>query len=140
MLVIFLFIFYPSDSVSAQCNACSSDSQFSSLPVTLSVHSAMLVPVIAVKPSSLPYLDALLPKDHDLDLQELEMQHKLSANANLAHSAMMATSTAGLDESGDGGGAGAGDASRYQQQQDSTETDAIDNPYLRAFRFPKKKR
>lgn len=118
-LLFSFFIFYPSD---------------------LSVHSAMLVPVIAVKPSSLPYLDALLPKDHDLDLQELQMQHKLSADASLAHSAMMTTSTAGLDESGDGGGAGAGDASRYQQQQDSAETDAIDNPYLRAFRFPKKKR
>lgn len=100
----------------------------------------MLVAVIAVKPSSLPYLDALLPKDHDLDLQEQELLHTLSAESNLTQSAMMTTSAAGLDESGEGGSTSAGDTARYQQQQDSTETDAIDNPYLRAFRFPKKKR
>ena len=96
--------------------------------------------MIAVRPSTLPYLDGLLSKDHDLDAAEQEMHHKASASATLIHAAMATTSTGGLDESGDGGGASGGDSSRYLQPQDSTETDAIDNPYLRAIRLPKKKR
>ena len=101
-----------------------------------------IVSVIAVKPCALPYIDALLPKDQDLDFQDQEMHHTAAASAPLPPAAMETTAAAGLDESGDslGGGTSIGDASRYLMPQDSMDTDAIDNPYLRGVRLPKKKR
>lgn len=84
--------------------------------------------MIAVKPTPLPYLDALLPKDQDIDSLEQELQHR--------------TKLAGTsdDERGPAGSAINGDSARGLQSQESADTDAIDNPYLRHTRMPSRKR
>lgn len=84
-------------------------------------------PLIAVKPCPLPYLAALLPRDHDLD----------SLDSQDLYAAM--TSGQGLDARLSQSFATFGDMSGLTQGQDSTETDAIDNPYIRPVRMPKKR-
>lgn len=76
-------------------------------------------PLIAVKPSPFPYLDALLPKDQDLDAQEpteVQITEKKKRRQDL-----------------DGESIGSGDQ--------TVDNDSIDNPYLRPvkmYRYKKK--
>lgn len=88
--------------------------------------------VIAVKCSSLPYIDAVLPKDQDLDAQELEVhQVTRAASQDMASSSHPPPSASHAQSAHAGDGA---------QSLDSLDSDAIDNPYLRAVRMPKKRR
>ncbi|XP_076442446.1 transcription initiation factor TFIID subunit 8-like [Babylonia areolata] len=101
-------------------------------------------PLIAVKDNALPLMDALLPKDQDLDSQEQEVHPtKSSTSTALPPSAMESSSSApGLEDNGDSqmGGATMEDASQFLQSQDSNESETIDNPYLRGVRLPRRKR
>lgn len=74
--------------------------------------------VIAVQPHPQPYLNALLPKDQDLD-SHLDM----SETGNQSDFKMEGSQS---------------DLS--QNMADNSDPDAIDNPYLRPIRMPKFKK
>lgn len=102
------------------------------------------IAVIAVKPTALPYIDALLPKDQDLDAQDTESHHaatpSMSDNRRTGQvSSSTLTATAGISETLVNSMHSA-DPSDLLQSQDSSDADAIDNPYLRDVRIPKKRR
>ncbi|XP_046364920.1 transcription initiation factor TFIID subunit 8-like [Haliotis cracherodii] len=91
-------------------------------------------PLIAVKPSPRAYLNALLPKDQDLDAQEpVETQQAVSKRQREARDGQ-----SGSDAQTDT----PVESTSFSQllSQDSVDSDTIDNPYLRPVKFPKKRR
>ncbi|KAK3102638.1 hypothetical protein FSP39_012806 [Pinctada imbricata] len=76
-------------------------------------------PLIAVKPTPLPYLNALLPKDQDLDAQD-------TSDASQAHVKQEKEEAKGSDSTPGEGGSGS---------KEENESDTIDNPYLRPIKI-----
>ena len=85
--------------------------------------------VIAIKPLTLPYMDALLSKDYDLDLGDVE---KMMMSGSSLPGAETSRRDANLGTGINSDLLGSGQAS------ESTESDTIDNPYLRPVRIPTK--
>ncbi|XP_050410712.1 transcription initiation factor TFIID subunit 8 [Patella vulgata] len=78
-------------------------------------------PLIAIAPSPRPYLNALLPKDQDLDAQEPGETYSTGSKKRSDNNSQ-------------------GDAKDGAQTQESADPDAIDNPYLRPVKLPKKRK
>lgn len=76
-------------------------------------------PLIAVQPSPHPYLMALLPKDHDLD--------------TLEPSDIQGVKREDISSRSD-------DTDREQNKSETTDNEAIDNPYLQPVRMPRYKK
>ncbi|KAL3872961.1 hypothetical protein ACJMK2_036129 [Sinanodonta woodiana] len=83
-------------------------------------------PLIAVQPHPQPYLSALFPKDQDLDPQQ-------DSSSSLADSDPK-QSTSSLDNSQ------GPQLDLSQSLLDTSDPDAIDNPYLRPVKLPRFKR
>lgn len=99
--------------------------------------------MIAVKSSPLPYIDALLPKDQDLDAQEVDFYHTSSVAPETYSQGQISNMDSASSGSAFLGGSttisdmSIMDSTQGLQSQDSLD-DTIDNPYLRAVRVPKK--
>ncbi|GAB1610924.1 transcription initiation factor TFIID subunit 8-like [Argonauta hians] len=119
-------------------------------------------PLIAVKPILMPYLNALLPKDQDLDAQlpvqnqwanimqrynEEGSKEETAAGGVPSNPATTGGGSSSTSGGGGGGGGGGGyDVSVVEKYGDYTQpnvdadNEAIDNPYLRPVKPPRKKR
>jgi hypothetical protein len=95
------------------------------------IPSFFAVAVIAVKPHPLPYLAALLPRDQDLD--NLDTSDNKDWYSRAASAIGLDTNMEAPDIKQE-----LGEASGAIPGQDSAELDAIDNPYLRPVRMPKR--
>ena len=86
---------------------------------------------------ALPYLNALLPKDQDLDAQEpVDLEEPVTKGPK--ESSIQGLETRTLQDSQNGGSDL--QLSQTLPAQDSVDSDAIDNPYLRPVRMPKKRK
>ncbi|ESO95469.1 hypothetical protein LOTGIDRAFT_206383 [Lottia gigantea] len=77
-------------------------------------------PLIAISPSPRPYLNALLPKDQDLDAQEPDQVYSSVSKRRLE-----SQTDSGIQSSA---------------SQETVDSDSIDNPYLRPVKLPKKRK
>ncbi|XP_014776821.1 transcription initiation factor TFIID subunit 8 [Octopus bimaculoides] len=109
-------------------------------------------PLIAMKPNIMPYLNALLPKDQDLDAQlpvqnqwaNIMQKYNVEGSKEDAGIAVNNISNNNNNNSNSCGGGGGHDflPERYEYTQTVLDVDneAIDNPYLRPVKPPRKKR
>ena len=100
--------------------------------------SLFTVSVIACKPKPLPYLDALLPKDHDLDAQEDTEDQKKKQAEMAAQGSMEPTVDVGTSLQQDITSQTPSNKGQENLNDSVTDQDGlIDNPYLREIKMPK---
>ncbi|XP_013392943.1 transcription initiation factor TFIID subunit 8 [Lingula anatina] len=99
-------------------------------------------PLIACKPTPHPYLDALLPKDQELDHvdQTDAGQHKQPPGRRKrpVEDGQGNTQDSGYGTQ-DSGPSSQTSLDQSQSKEDAADNDAIDNPFLRPVKFPLKK-